>query len=165
VAMPPGKRDHMPQRDGMDDRRQYRASWIPGRLQPSKAKRQQMIEAARTLRGSQTDSEQILWEALRNGRLNGAKFRRQHPIGPLVVDFYCAKERLIIEVDGPVHEGQVERDHTREQLLKRRGHRVVRVRAEDVEGALPVVLQRIAEALRSSPQLLPSPEVRERGRG
>ena len=99
--MPRGEGDHMPQRDGMDDRRQYRPGWIPGRLQPSKAKRQQMVEAARTLRRSQTVSERVLWQALRNGKLNGARFRRQHPIGPLVVDFYCAKERLIVEGDGP----------------------------------------------------------------
>jgi very-short-patch-repair endonuclease len=83
-------------RDGMDDRKEYRAGWIPGRLQPSKANRQRMVEAARSPRRSSTRVEQVLWEALRNGKLDGAKFRRQHPIGPLVVDFYCAQARLIV---------------------------------------------------------------------
>ena len=64
-----------------------------------------------------------------------------------------------------LHEGQAERDRTREELLKRRGYQVVRVRAEDVEEALPVVLRSIADALKCSPHDLPSPEVRERGRG
>jgi very-short-patch-repair endonuclease len=145
----------------MDDRRHYRAGWIPRRLPPSKAKRQQVVEAARTLRRSQTDSERMLWHALRNGKLNGAKVRRQHPIGPLVVDFYCAQERLIVEVDGSAHQGQAERNRTREELLEGRGYRIVRVRAEDVEEALPMILQRIAKALRLSPHLLPL----ERGRG
>jgi very-short-patch-repair endonuclease len=82
-----------------------------------------MTEIARKLRREQTASEAILWEALRNRKLEGRKFRRQHPIGKFVVDFYCNAEGLIVEVDGSIHElpEQQELDRQRQFLLESLG--------------------------------------------
>jgi very-short-patch-repair endonuclease len=64
------------------------------------------VPAARDLRIRQTAAEVMLWEALRNRRLDGVKFRRQHPVGPFVIDFCCPERRLAIEVDGGIHAAQ-----------------------------------------------------------
>ena len=71
-------------------------------------------QRARELRRKATPAEAILWEALRAGRLDGLKFRRQHAIGRFILDFYCATHRLCVEVDGEVHEKQRERDMARD---------------------------------------------------
>ena len=65
---------------------------------------------ARKLRQSSTDAEKLLWQTLRNRRLNGLKFRRQHPIDTYIADFCCLEKRLIIEVDGDYHLYTVEED-------------------------------------------------------
>ena len=62
-----------------------------------------------------------MWNSLRRKRLDGRKFRRQQPIGPFVVDFFCPAERLIVEVDGPIHDSQREADRVRQQLLETLG--------------------------------------------
>jgi very-short-patch-repair endonuclease len=108
--------------------------------------RVRMIEVARDFRKTPTASEAVLWQALRGSRL-GAKFRRQHPIGPFVVDFYCANANLIVEVDGPIHETQREHDSARQELLELCGYRVLRVAADDVESHLGVVLASIANVI------------------
>jgi hypothetical protein len=81
----------------------------------------QNVPAARDLRVHQTVTEAVLWEALRNRRLEGLKFRRQHSIGPFVLDFCCPACRLGIELDGSVHVAQVENDAERETLLATAG--------------------------------------------
>jgi hypothetical protein len=65
-------------------------------------------DRARTLRAAQTEVERRLWQRLRNRQLNGAKFRRQHPIGSYIADFFCLDARLVIELDGRQH-GENER--------------------------------------------------------
>ena len=95
---------------------------------------------ARELRRTMTESERLLWSHLRNRQLGGLKFRRQHPIGPFIVDFYCAAKRLVVEVDGRIHEGQGDRDAVRTENLEEHGYRVIRFRNErvlaDVESVL-----------------------------
>lgn len=91
-----------------------------------------MIEVARGFRKAPTPSEARLWELVRGGRL-GVRFRRQQPIGSFVVDFFCPRHRLIVEVDGAVHAGQAERDRERQQLLEACGYRVLRLTATEVE--------------------------------
>jgi very-short-patch-repair endonuclease len=90
--------------------------------------------AASSLRRRETESERILWKYLRAGHLNGRTFRRQHAIGPFVVDFYCASERLVVEIDGGVHstEEQHALDASRQRAIEDIGVRVVRVSAEAV---------------------------------
>src|SRR6185437_12468634 len=76
-------------------------------------------DAAKTLRRKMTDAEQKLWYRLRGGRLDGLKFRRQHPVPPYVVDFYCREAGLVVELDGSQHSLDV--DATRTAVLKRQG--------------------------------------------
>ncbi len=101
---------------------------------------------ARVLRQRMTPAESALWQRLRNRRLHGLKFRRQHPIGRAIVDFYCAEKRLVIEVDGGIHETQREHDAAREAYLRERGYRVLRFHNHDVLENIEVVLERIWQA-------------------
>lgn len=123
--------------------------------------KQRMKEAARELRKQPTESEAKLWEAIRGGRLGGRKFRRQQAVGTFVVDFYCSDERLVVEVDGGVHETQQEKDALRQEALESLGLRFVRISDElvmrDLEGALAT----IRRAFRTSPHHHPSPLVGE----
>ena len=99
-----------------------------------------MIEIARQFRKEPTPSEAILWKALRKQQVEGRKFRRQQPIGRFVVDFFCASERLIVEIDGGIHESQKNLDHQRQQLLESLGLRFLRVSSEQVETNIAGVL-------------------------
>jgi adenine-specific DNA-methyltransferase len=112
-----------------------------------------------------------MWRALRDRRLNGHKFRRQHPVGPFVLDFCCPAARLAIELDGGVHAAQAEQDAARTELLAANGYRVLRFPNDAVLHSLPSVLDQIRAAL--SPGRLtanardqaPLSRARERGRG
>lgn len=109
-----------------------------------------MIAAARQFRKTPTPSEALLWQALRSRKLDGAKFRRQQPIGPFVVDFFAPAYRLVVEIDGPVHAEHQEADRARQDLLEMLGLRFVRVSSAQVETNLPATLARIREAIASS---------------
>jgi very-short-patch-repair endonuclease len=108
-------------------------------------------ERARQLRKQLTPSERMLWQALRARKLEGYKFLRQHPILVddngretfVVVDFYCAEARLIVEVDGRVHDNQQEHDGARDLATAFGGYRIVRLAAREVEEHLPAVLAQI----------------------
>jgi len=88
-----------------------------------------LLDIRRTLRVNSTSAEEILWEEIRNKKLNGLKFKRQHSIGNYVVDFYCASKRLIIELDGEVHntEEQKEKDQHRDQNLTEMNFKILRI--------------------------------------
>ncbi|WP_166210337.1 endonuclease domain-containing protein [Cognatiluteimonas telluris] len=96
---------------------------------------------ARALRVCSTDAERALWQHLRAGRLNGHKFRRQHPIHPYVVDFYCETLKLVIELDGSQH--TPDSDAVRTQFLESRGLSVIRFWSHDVLQQTDAVLQAI----------------------
>jgi very-short-patch-repair endonuclease len=104
--------------------------------------------AARHLRRQQTVAEAMLWQALRRHQLDGLQFRRQHPFGRYIADFYCPKARLIVEVDGAIHESPDyrARDRDRDRLLAEMGVRVLRVTNDEVLHDLPATLQRIRAA-------------------
>ncbi len=122
--------------------------------------RRRVRHAARALRKEPTTSEALLWEALRGRKLAGRKFRRQHPIGRFVVDFYCHEERLAVEVDGPVHRFQRAGDRERQMLLEKSGVRVVRIRAGEIERDIRGVLKRIEKEFDPHP-LAPLPRAGE----
>lgn len=88
-----------------------------------------LLEIRRSLRANSTPAEEILWEEIRNRKLNGLKFKRQHSIGNYVIDFYCASKRFIIELDGEVHNtpDQKEKDQQRDQNLTEMNFRVLRI--------------------------------------
>jgi very-short-patch-repair endonuclease len=113
------------------------------------------VPAARELRTRQTAAELVLWEALRNRQLDGLKFRRQHPVGPFVLDFCCPHRRLAIEVDGGIHDEQREQDAERERLLAAAGYRVLRFPNEAVTSDLASVLEAVRAAVADQPRLPP----------
>ena len=112
--------------------------------------RRQNVPAARTLRSRETPAEHLLWEALRGRQLAGLKFRRQHPIGPFVADFCCPERRVIVELDGKIHETQQDRDAEREDLLRATAYHILRFTNRevltDLSGTLEQILS-IAESL------------------
>ena len=118
---------------------------------------------ARNLRSNMTDAEARLWRALRRDQLNGLHFRRQHPIGPFTVDFYCPSLRLAVEVDGGQHAEQVKQaDDRRTAWLADKGIVVVRYWNNDVlsnlEGVLSDLLrhaERLAQAEKTPSPTLP----------
>lgn len=77
--------------------------------------------AAREMRREPTPAEAVLWSALRGGRL-GVRFRRQHPVGRFILDFWCAEAKLAIEVDGGIHDEQHDRDEARTDFLDYQVH-------------------------------------------
>lgn len=103
----------------------------------------ELKQAARAMRVAPTNAEALLWEAVRDRRVEGMKFRRQYQIDRFVIDFYCASHRLAVEVDGSSHDRQVERDEARTELLAARGIRVIRFRNEEVLVGLHEVIARI----------------------
>jgi very-short-patch-repair endonuclease len=102
---------------------------------------------ARQMRMLPTPAEEALWQRLRNRQVGGWKFRRQHTMDRFVVDFYCPEARLIIEVDGAVHEYTQDEDALRTEFLESMGMRVSRFSNDDVLGKMEAVLARIGEIL------------------
>ena len=103
-------------------------------------------QRAKELRGRMTAAEILLWENLRNRQLGDFKFRRQHPLGQFVVDFYCPACRLVIEIDGEIHLEQGDYDLIRTEQLKALGCQVVRFYNWEVENYLELVLKSILSA-------------------
>jgi very-short-patch-repair endonuclease len=105
-----------------------------------------LITLARELRQRATEAEKVLWEELRNHRLEGMKFRRQHHIGRYIVDFYCADESLVVELEGSVHEehDQKEYDAYRFAFFDALGLRVLRFHNDEVLQSTMKVLTTIA---------------------
>jgi len=101
-------------------------------------------QRARELRQEQTGAEALLWEHLRGRRLLGLKFRRQCPAGRFIVDFYCPERRLIVEVDGPIHDRQPGRDEERDEILSSQGCTVLHLTNAEIEQNLAAAPQRIA---------------------
>ena len=104
-----------------------------------------VYEVARKLRSEQTPTEKKLWDALKNRQLNGLKFRRQHPIGGYVVDFYCPEKKLVIEIDGEIHNDPDRKDYdwVREQELTSQGVKIIRFTTKEIEDKLEDVLEDI----------------------
>jgi len=112
------------------------------------------VERARELRARAAAAERTAWRLLRNRRILGLKFRRQHPVDGFIVDFYCAELRLVLELDGGIHEcaAKASYDEARTSRLEARGLRVVRLRSKDVsEGELKRLLRNTLSLRSPSP--------------
>jgi len=109
-----------------------------------------LLEKARENRNNPTDAEKLLWNHLRNKSL-GYKFRQQHLIDDFIVDFVCLSKRLVVEVDGNIHDSQVQEDQERTQLIERKGFKVIRFRNEEVIGDMEAVLEKIEIDLSKQP--------------
>ena len=107
----------------------------------------------RALRRASTPAERRLWSVVRADRLDGLRFRRQHSLGPYVVDFYCAEARLVIELDGSVHDDPLRAayDSERQQALEAQGLRVLRFSNAEVMGESESVAAAILAAAGREP--------------
>ena len=112
---------------------------IPGQ-RVTKAK----LERSRELRRDMTPAEKLLWQELRANKLS-VHFRRQQVIAGFIVDFYCHKAALVIEVDGDVHDLQQEEDAKREKALSEMGLRISRFRNDEILMNLKTIVERITE--------------------
>ncbi|MGQ0602524.1 MAG: endonuclease domain-containing protein [Anaerolineales bacterium] len=113
---------------------------IGQKVDPIKAQR------TRELRRAMTPEEKALWQALRTNKLHGFHFRRQQTIDGFIVDFYCHAAGLVVELDGEIHQQQVEYDAERDRGLSARGLRVLRFDNDEVRRDLAGVLKQILSA-------------------
>jgi very-short-patch-repair endonuclease len=108
-----------------------------------------LVKLARELRKNQTSAEALLWDLLRDRKLLGFKFRRQHQVGDYVADFYCREAQLVIECDGSAHHGNEswQHDQNRDIYLVSQGLRVMRFGNEEILTDIDRVLSEIAARL------------------
>ncbi len=109
---------------------------------PGQTVTKEKLQRAKELRRDMTPAEKILWQELRANKL-GVHFRRQQVIAGFIVDFYCHKAGLVIEVDGDIHDLQQEEDARREKVFREMGLRIVRFRNEEVMKNLSTVVGNI----------------------
>ena len=113
------------------------------------------------MRRTMNQTEWRVWDRLRGRKVGGWKFRRQHPIGPYFVDFYCPSARLIVEINGPAHDEDARWafDQRRTAWLEAQGYRLIRIPVEDVDEDLDSVVDAILGALLTAD--LPIPALRQ----
>ena len=104
---------------------------------------------AREMRSKMTDAEALLWMLLRNRRIAGAKFRRQHPVGRYILDFYCVEQQLGVELDGGQHGEAVTYDQRRDDWLRGQGIQVLRFwnnqMLAEAEAVMEVIYRAVVE--------------------
>ena len=111
---------------------------------PGQTVTKEKLQRARELRRDMTPTEKLLWQELRANKL-GVHFRRQQVIAGFIVDFYCHKAALVVEVDGDIHDLQKEDDAKRDKALSEMGLKIVRFRNDEILNSLPIVVKRIKE--------------------
>lgn len=104
---------------------------------------------AKTLRNKMTKAEQLVWERLKGNQLQGFKFRRQHPIQKFIVDFYCHKLKLVIEIDGKYHETEEQKqyDLKRSEILKFHELRILRFTNDEIFTDIDSVIIKIKDQI------------------
>jgi very-short-patch-repair endonuclease len=112
----------------------------------------ELVNKARQLRSNMTRAEIILWSRLRSRKIDGYKFRRQEPIFDYVVDFYCNELKLIIEVEGEVHDlpENFEYDLKRKEILLLNGYNLIRVSNYEIETKIDSVIEKIRSIINSN---------------
>ena len=108
---------------------------------------------AKSLRRKSTDAEKLVWKIIRGRNFKGLKFRRQHPIGSYIVDFYCHELKLVIELDGDVHSiGFINKqDKVRKKNIEKLGLKVLRFENELVLSNPDMVIEEISKYMATSP--------------
>jgi very-short-patch-repair endonuclease len=117
-----------------------------------------LFEFSKALRQKQTEAEDIMWQCLRNRKILGFKFRRQHPLDKYIADFYCYEVKLVVEVDGGIHNRLENREYDkgRSDELRELGITVIRFTNEEVSDHIEMVLNVIRRYLQPHP-FIPSP--------
>lgn len=95
-------------------------------------KRVRKTKVSRELRRDGTDSENLVWGMVRDRKVLGYKFRRQHVIRGFILDFYCAELKLALEIDGKIHDGQKDQDRLRQEALERLGIEFLRIPSDEI---------------------------------
>jgi very-short-patch-repair endonuclease len=111
---------------------------------------------AKQLRKGQTKAEKIIWELLHKRKFKGYKFRRQHLFAGFILDFYCHKLRLGLEIDGPIHQKQQEYDQQRQDAIEAKGIKIIRITNEEIADNKRSILTKISKAIGTSPAPSPS---------
>ena len=111
---------------------------------------------ARHLRKNMTPEESLLWSRIRKKQIHGHRFRRQHPIGPYIVDFICLDARLVIEIDGGQHNQPTQQEQHRADYLMEQGFQALRFWNYEVRQELQTILEIIAQSLQGKNLLPPS---------
>ncbi len=111
----------------------------------------ELADRRRELRKNQTLAEQLLWQELR-GKKFGYRFHRQYSIGGYILDFYCPKQRLIIEIDGSIHESRKNYDSVRDKYFQELNYKVLRFKNSEAEEDLLEVVNQIQRNLTPSPK-------------
>ncbi|MHB9027530.1 MAG: endonuclease domain-containing protein [Candidatus Latescibacterota bacterium] len=106
-----------------------------------------VVELAREMRKDMTEAEKALWSRIRRQQVDGLRFRKQHPIGRYIVDFCCFDSRLIVEVDGGVHDKRKEYDQNRDAFLAGGGYTVLRFPNDEVLQRIEKVIEAIRNAV------------------
>ncbi|WP_456377175.1 leucine--tRNA ligase [Lutibacter sp.] len=112
-----------------------------------------LLEKAREMRANPTQAEKALWQQLKSKKLK-VKIRQQHLIADFIVDFVCLSKKIIIEVDGKIHNVQVEKDAERTKILENLGYKVLRFKNEEVLGDIDAVVNKIKEELEKQTSIL-----------
>ncbi len=98
---------------------------------------------AQEKREEPTEAEKVLWKYLRKHQLHGLSFRRQHCLGQFIVDFYCAEVKLVIEIDGKIHQYQKEKDQIRQEYIENFNLKLLRFTNDDILHDISKVLEQI----------------------
>ncbi len=108
---------------------------------------------ARDVRKNPTFTEKLMWNALRNRKQDGLKFRREHPVEGYIADFFCVEHNLIIEIDGSIHDetSKKEKDIVRQKRLEEAGYRIVRFTAQEININIDSVIDKIVAICKTSP--------------
>jgi leucyl-tRNA synthetase len=122
-----------------------------------------LLENAKDMRSNPTPAEDALWQQLK-GKQIGAKFRRQHPIDNFIADFVCLDKKLIIEVDGKIHENQKEADQQRTDALNNLGYLVIRFKNEEVLVEIESVITQITSSLAQRPSIKDETKILPQGK-
>ena len=123
-----------------------------------------LLEKAKVMRANPTEAEGVLWQHLKTKKVANHKFRQQHLIDAFIVDFICLDKKLIIEVDGEIHNHQIEQDASRTGVLESLGYTVIRFKNEEVIGDVDSVLGRITNELSNRPSIKEAKEVLPAGK-
>jgi very-short-patch-repair endonuclease len=102
----------------------------------------EIFRRAEELRNNMTETEQVLWEKIQKSQL-GVRFKAQHPIERFIADFYCHKAKLVIEIDGKIHDFQKEYDSGREAELEKYGLKIIRFTNDEVLNNIDWVIEKI----------------------
>lgn len=107
----------------------------------------ELRKTATEFRKEMTEAEAIFWNRVRNRNLCGKKFRREHPLFKFIVDFYCPEKKLVVEIDGKIHDFQKEYDERRTYELEKFGIKVLRFANEDILNNIENVLEEVKKHL------------------